>query len=129
MFEWRRVLFPGTGQLYISVPDIDILARMLTTPNIPMATKNVLLTMIYGGHDTPFNYHRTGFYFEYLQKLLEAFDFCGVERVAEFGIFEDTSMMTIDIGDGRGAVNFSINVKARRCDLGVNSNFVCPVFS
>jgi hypothetical protein len=101
------------GDLYVSVPDIIILSRMMTQNAISNAQKDIILSIIYGGQDTPYNYHKTGFYFEYLQKMLENVGFCNIQRVESFGIFNDTSTMGLMVGDD--FVFFSLNVQAQRC--------------
>ena len=55
--------------------------------------------------------------------------FCDVERVENFGLFEDASAKVLH-GLGNGFEPFSLNVKARRCPETINSSdFVCFCFA
>ena len=107
------------GELYVSVPDIDVLAALLAKPGLSRAQKQTILAIIYGGQDTPYNFHKSGFYWEHLKELLEDAGFCEVRRVRDLGQFDDTSAMYLEIGVGAEKLTwFSLNVVAKKCESG-----------
>jgi len=106
--EWYRVLSPG-GQLYISVPDLSILAQLiLKREQLNLEEQIGVMRMIYGGHTTEYDYHYTGFNVDILAGYLLGAGFTGLERVEQFDIFRDTSMMSFK------GVAISLNVIAFR---------------
>lgn len=125
--EWSRVLTPG-GELFVSVPDIEILSEMMSRNDSTVQRKNLLLPIIFGGQDHESNFHKMGFYYDYLKELLVAFDMCEIKRVDGFGFFLDTSEMKIDLGNGHEP--FSLNVRARKCLPGESTHIFagCPCF-
>ena len=120
--------FLSGGEIFISVPDIEILSEMVSRKGLGKTGKTLLMPIIFGGQEHEANFHKMGFYFGYLEELLEAFDFCDIKRVENFGYFYDTSRMTLDIG--YGIEPFSLNVKARRCLPEESSGPIlgCPCF-
>jgi predicted SAM-dependent methyltransferase len=91
--EWRRVLAPG-GTLYVSVPDLDVLARLfLDRSALSFQDRFMVMRMIFGGHMDKYDYHLVGLNEEFLTDLLRAAGFTDTRKVSEFGLFRDTSTM------------------------------------
>jgi predicted O-linked N-acetylglucosamine transferase (SPINDLY family)/predicted SAM-dependent methyltransferase len=89
--EWQRVLAPG-GKLYVSVPDIDILARlMLDKDKLEPNDRYAVMRMIFGGHVDKYDYHYVGLNEEFLAFFMATAGFVKIRRVPQFGIFNDTS--------------------------------------
>jgi predicted SAM-dependent methyltransferase len=106
--EWCRVLVPG-GLLCVSVPDLDVLARLfLDRKGLTVADRHLVMRMIFGGHADRFDYHVVGLNDEFLYGYLVNGGFVGIQRVARFGLFDDTSEMMI-----KGTL-ISLNMMARK---------------
>lgn len=92
LVEWRRVLVPG-GKLYVSVPDLDVLARLfLDRESLSVADRFEVMRMIFGGHIDKYDYHLVGLNGEMLASLLYQTGFTHVTKVGgPFGLFQDTS--------------------------------------
>ena len=91
--EWRRVLEP-CGTLYLSVPDLDVLAGLLLEKDrLTLDERFFVMQMIFGGHLDRFDYHAAGFNEEFLRFFLRDCGFVNLRRVGEFGLFDDTSSM------------------------------------
>jgi predicted SAM-dependent methyltransferase len=104
--EWCRVLVPG-GMLHVSVPDLDILARMFCDREKFNAHDRFLtMRMIFGGHTDKYDYHLVGLNEEFLSEYLIRSGFTNVVRVPELGIFYDSSKTEL-----RG-VQISLNMTA-----------------
>lgn len=89
--EWHRVLVPG-GRVLISVPDIDVLARLFADrAGCTMEERFLLMRMMFGGHADAYDHHQVGFNDEFLAWFLGATGFRGMRRVERLGIFDDTS--------------------------------------
>jgi len=105
--EWHRVLAPG-GTLYVSVPDLATLARLFLGEGLTPNDRFMIVRMIFGGHVDRHDYHQVGFDFEILSAFLREAGFAEIERVAEFGLFDDTSRLVF------AGVPISVNVTARK---------------
>jgi len=105
--EWFRVLQPG-GKLYVSVPDLCILAPLLTREDLQMKDRFRVIAMIFGAHEDAYDYHKVGFDVHVLRYFLEEAGFSECERVADFGLFDDTSRLVF------AGAPISINMIARR---------------
>lgn len=105
--EWHRVLAPG-GQLYVSVPDLAVLARLFLADALSLEQRFAVVKMMFGGHCDEHDYHLVGFDFEILAYFLREAGFADIERVADFGLFDDTSRLVF------AGVPISLNVTARR---------------
>jgi predicted SAM-dependent methyltransferase len=93
--EWLRVLIPG-GALCVSVPDVDILARLLVDrERLSMTDRFTVMRMIFGGHTDRYDYHLVGLNEEFLTGFLNAAGFTGMRRVAGFGLFRDGSCLAL----------------------------------
>lgn len=110
--RWREVLRPG-GELRISVPDLDRIVKIYfdnwqhfqTDGNTPW------VGLIYGGQSDPYDFHKTGFNFTHMRRLLTDAGFSEVEEyphVPHFLGVEDASVANEPFGEF-----FSLNVKAR----------------
>lgn len=88
--EWRRVLQPG-GSLYVSVPDLERVCLLYITPRLAPEIRHEIMQIIYGSHRGKFDYHLTGFDFDFLVRVLRDAGFAAVRRVVSFNLFRDTS--------------------------------------
>jgi predicted SAM-dependent methyltransferase len=89
--EWLRVLEPG-GTIFISVPDLDILAKLLLAKNELTANERFeVMRMIFGGHVDKYDYHLTGLNEDFMTIMLRNAGYVNIQRVDEFGLFNDTS--------------------------------------
>jgi len=94
--EWRRVLKPG-GKIYISVPDLDVLARLILAKDKLTAEQRFrAMRMIFGAHADKYDYHLVGLNEEFLVFFLTMSGYANIRKVEEFGFFEDTSTMKYD---------------------------------
>jgi len=93
--EWCRVLEPD-GTLCVSVPDLDVLARLfLDRTQLSGQDRFLVMRMIFGGHIDKHDYHLVGLNEEFLTSYLHTAGFVGIHRVSEFGLFDDTSGMKL----------------------------------
>jgi len=91
--EWRRVLAPG-GSILISVPDLDVLARLLLDRGrLTASDRYFVMRMIFGGHIDCYDYHLTGLNDEFLAHFLHSAGYVNIGRVRDFGLFHDMSTM------------------------------------
>lgn len=89
--EWNRVLIPG-GKLLASVPDLDILCRlMLEKDKLDPNVRFTVMRMMFGGHVDQYDYHSVGLNEEFLAFFLLKSGFMNIRRVKSFDIFDDTS--------------------------------------
>lgn len=88
--EFHRVLKAG-GRARISVPDLDVLSRLFLDARHGSDERILIMRMIFGGQVAPHDFHYVGLSFDILGGLLERAGFKRVERVREFGLFNDTS--------------------------------------
>lgn len=106
--EWRRVLQPG-GRLYISVPDMDVLARLfLDRDNLTVDDRFDVMRMIFGGHMDKYDYHLVGLNQDFLIGFLSHAGYTNLCRVEKFSLFQDTSIMVFK------GVAISINLIAEK---------------
>jgi hypothetical protein len=68
----------------------------------------MVVRMIFGGHVDKHDYHQVGFDFGILAYFLREAGFVDIERVDNFGLFDDTSRLVFT------GVPISLNVTARR---------------
>jgi len=90
--EWQRVLQPG-GKIYVSVPDLDTLARLFLQPETTPDEKFLIMRMIFGGHVDQYDYHVAGLNQDFLAGFLTHAGFVNLQRVNHFGLFRDTSLL------------------------------------
>ena len=85
-----------SGTLYVSVPDLDVLARLfLDLSLLSSAERFLVVCMIFGGHDDAYDYHLVGFNEEILTDFLRGAGFTEMRRVSGFGLFNDTSSLEL----------------------------------
>jgi predicted SAM-dependent methyltransferase len=104
---FHRVLKPG-GWLRVSVPDLETLCRLFVHPELKPPDRFQVMRMMFGGRTSPYDVHYVGLNFEFLGGYLHEAGFQDIQRVAEFGLFQDTSTLKF------GGVPISLNVQARR---------------
>lgn len=85
-----RILSPG-GLLYLSVPDIDVLAWLFINPSLGKPDRFRVMRMIFGGQMDEFDFHRIGLNFDFIIDYLRDVGFANVEHVESFGLFNDAS--------------------------------------
>ncbi len=108
LVEWRRVLTPG-GKLFISVPDLDTLARLiLDRERLDVDARFMVMRMIFGGHTNLYDYHKVGLNEEFLVKYLQNAGYESIVRVPRLGFFADTSEMIF------AGVPISLNIVAEK---------------
>lgn len=91
--EWRRALKPF-GTLYVSVPDMDILAKLFLDKDLLTAAERFfVMRMMFGGHTDRHDYHGVGLNEDFLGYFLREAGFELTRKVSEFRIFKDTSSM------------------------------------
>jgi predicted SAM-dependent methyltransferase len=106
--EWNRVLVPG-GKIFISVPDLDVLARLiLDKGKLTVDERFFVMRMIFGGHVDKYDYHIVGLNEEFLAGFLHVSGYVNIKRVPQFGLFSDTSTMLFK------GVAISLNVIAEK---------------
>lgn len=105
--EWHRVLVPN-GTLYVAVPDLEVLARLFLADGLPLDDRFMVIRMIFGAHVDAHDYHQVGFDLPILAYFLRGAGFADIERVADFGLFDDTSRIAF------AGVPISLNVVARK---------------
>ncbi|MFC1845227.1 methyltransferase domain-containing protein [Thermodesulfobacteriota bacterium] len=89
--EWNRVLEAG-GKIYISVPDLDVLAKLLLAKNeLSVDERFEVMRVIFGGHVDKYDYHLVGLNEEFLTNILINSGFVHIQRVRFLDMFDDTS--------------------------------------
>lgn len=91
----RRILMPG-GRLYLSVPDLDVLAWLLASPLYGKAEKFAIMRALYGGQTSEQDFNHVGLNLDFLRDYLREAGFSGVEHVASFGLFADASESKVE---------------------------------
>jgi len=87
---FRRVLRSG-GRAMISVPDFEVICRLFVEPQRTPAERYHLMRIAFGGQTDEYDFHCVGLTFEFLSGLMAAAGFERIERLEEFGLFEDSS--------------------------------------
>lgn len=102
-----RVLRPG-GRLMISVPDLDVLCRLMIHEQAGTALRFHVMRMMFGEQADEWDFHKVGFTADLLAEYLGQAGFADIERVESFGLFRDASELSI------AGVRVSLNVIAAR---------------
>jgi predicted SAM-dependent methyltransferase len=105
--EWRRVLVPG-GKLYLSVPDLEVLAQLLLRKDLTLNDRFFVMRMLFGGHTHQYDYHYLGFTPDILFQYLRQAGFSEIQRVVRLGLFNDASEKVFH------GTRISLNVTAHR---------------
>jgi predicted SAM-dependent methyltransferase len=110
LHAWRevhRVLAAG-GRFLFSVPDLQTLCRLFVEPNLDVAQRFHVMRMMFGGQQDEHDYHRIGLTEELAFAYLGRAGFKSAQRVANFGLFDDTSTLQFM------GVPISLNVEATK---------------
>ena len=93
--EWNRILKPR-GKIYISVPDLDVLAKLfIDKTKLTALERFQIMRMIYGGHVDKYDYHAVGLNEEFLTSFLKAAGYVNLKKVEKFDIFNDTNTVLV----------------------------------
>ncbi|MBI5901341.1 MAG: tetratricopeptide repeat protein [Rhodocyclales bacterium] len=90
-----RILAPG-GRLYLSVPDLDVLAWLFAHPGMNKAHRFHIMRMMFGSQADEFDFHKIGLNFDFMEDYLRDVGFSSVEHVESFGLFDDSSVISVD---------------------------------
>lgn len=110
--RWYRVLAPG-GEIRISVPDLDKITKIYQNniAHFQISGNQPWIALIYGGQKDEYDFHKTGFNFCWLSKLLKDAGFGGIEEYSNSPHFidgvVDNSMANQPFGE-----YISLNLKA-----------------
>ncbi|KAE9024309.1 hypothetical protein PF006_g3514 [Phytophthora fragariae] len=113
--EWHRVLRPG-GQLFVSVPNLFVLATLFINESIPHDHRMWFMTVIFGGQTDVYDVHKVGFDEAILVAYLERAGFCDFTRHDDFGLFSDSSVLVVYDKP------ISINIQAHACNRQLSSS-------
>jgi predicted SAM-dependent methyltransferase len=102
---FHRVLKKG-GVARISVPDFEILCRLFLDSRFTMEQRFHIMRMAFGGQLDPYDFHYVGLTYEFLSFYLRLAGFSRIERVSDFGLFDDYSSLQF------GESPISLNVVA-----------------
>jgi len=130
--EWFRILEPG-GIIYISVPDLDILAELLLLKDkLTIDERFHVMRMIFGGHIDEYDYHVAGLNEDFLTVFLKKAGFKKINKVDSFGLFKDTSDtkykgVAISLNLMAKKPNEPIKEEATKTEFqGIGRNQLCP---
>lgn len=81
LYRWYEVIKPG-GQIRISVPDLDAITRIYQNNLEHFSTpgNQPWIALIYGGQKDQYDFHKTGFNFNWLSHLLKEVGFRSIEK-------------------------------------------------
>lgn len=105
--EFHRVLEPG-GRLRVSVPDLATLCALFLDPALDGKARFHVMRMMFGGQMDAADFHYAGLTAEFMHEYLTEAGFTAIERVGDFGLFNDTSRLVFH---GRP---ISLNLCARK---------------
>jgi predicted SAM-dependent methyltransferase len=105
--EFHRVLVPG-GVLRLSVPDLTTLCTLFLDPALDGKARFHVMRMMFGGQVDPADFHFVGISEEFMTSFLNEAGFADVQRVEEFGLFDDASSLVF------AGARISLNVIARK---------------
>jgi predicted SAM-dependent methyltransferase len=94
MREAQRVLKPG-GVLRASVPDLEILCKVMLHPQSVLGDRIVAMKMMFGGQLDEHDFHRVGLTYEFVGIMLKEAGFAKWQRVERFDLFQDLSQSTL----------------------------------
>ncbi len=114
--RWYEVLKPN-GIIRISVPDIDKIVKIYKNnwQHFQTSGNSPWIGLLYGGQNNRYDYHKTGFNFNWLKKLLTDVGFCEIEEYPIFPHFvkeiSDGSLANEPFGE-----YISLNIRAKKSD-------------
>ena len=77
--------------MYISVPDLDVLAHTLIQPILSPDIKFHVMRMMFDGQVDEYDFHYFGWNQPFLTSYLADLGFENIERLDSFGLFNNTS--------------------------------------
>ncbi|OFX08705.1 MAG: hypothetical protein A2516_04395 [Alphaproteobacteria bacterium RIFOXYD12_FULL_60_8] len=92
--EIFRVLAPG-GRLMVAVPDLDFLCRLFVLSDLTFDQRFTVMQLMFGGHDDAHDVHYVGLNQEILSSFLTDAGFTRINRLEDFGLFDDTSTLRL----------------------------------
>ncbi len=92
--EANRILIPN-GSIKISVPDFEVLCRIFLHPSLNTQQRYHVMRMVFGGQEDEYDFHRVGLSWEFLQYFLGKAGFTDIQKIKEFGLFNDCSAIRI----------------------------------
>ena len=87
---FHRILKPG-GRALISVPDLEILCQLFSSPELDARARLHVMKMMFGAQTDAHDFHYIGLTLEFLGELLQSAGFSRFETVESFGLFNDGS--------------------------------------
>jgi len=102
-----RVLKWG-GKLKVSLPDIDVLCKIIIDPALSTEHRIAYLGMVFGGQTDAYDYHYFGWTYDIMRHFCTEAGFGDVERVVSFGLFSDTNEILVE------GTRISLNVIATK---------------
>lgn len=105
--ELARILKPS-GKFYIAVPDLMALSKLFAHPQLDVHGRLKVMRIMFGGRTDPYDVHVAGFDQEILGVFLGQAGFKHMQRVKDFGLFEDASQVVV------AGVPISLNVVATK---------------
>lgn len=105
--EYHRTLCPS-GLLFISVPDMMALSKMLIQPGLEPAEQFDILLMMFGGQSDNTDFHKIGFTKPLLRAMACDAGFPAMAIVDEFDVFKDCSSLR------KNGVLISLNAVLRK---------------
>jgi predicted SAM-dependent methyltransferase len=92
--EWYRVLKTG-GKLMVSVPDLQKLCWLYLHPDAHPLERHHIMRMMFGGQTDIYDIHKVGLDEDTLAMYLQAAGFDNYERITEFNLFQDCSLIKL----------------------------------
>jgi predicted SAM-dependent methyltransferase len=109
--EWHRILVPS-GTLLVSVPDLDVLARLFVDrARLSGNERYLVMRMMFGGHIDKYDYHLVGLNEEFMREFLRVAGFTDMRRVEGFDLFHDSSSLKVK------GVPISLNMVATKATV------------
>jgi predicted SAM-dependent methyltransferase len=99
------------GSLFISVPDLRALGRLLDSEALQVDQKLQVARMIFGANTTPQEINRFGYNQELLEKLLRQAGFVTTRRIRKLNLFIHSSNFNSFLN-----TSTSLNVVAHKCN-------------
>lgn len=101
----HRIIKPG-GMFRMSVPDLETLCKLFLHERVTGKGKFHIMRIMFGGQMDEHDFHKVGLTWDFARQYLSQVGFKKINRVPEFGIFNDDSSIRI------GGVLISLNIEA-----------------